>query len=278
MLLPTGFPHSVSDDYCEYQIFDTLQAFCSSVTGLLATQASFRRAGVGDATATATAATLVWVLQDGTGMIGRILFIWGVSARLDTEVKTWRFAADLFNDGGMLVEMIAPLAPQALSLMLVCTAAVLRSLCGVAGGATKAALSQHFAIRDNMADLNAKDGSQETLISLVGMLIGSQVLRTVSDAGMLTVWIVFATFTLLHLYCNYRAVRAIVIPVLNEQRAFRVISEYIESGSTTVLTPKQVSARESLFWSPRVKFGVSLTQIMRHSGNISAIQNCAPVF
>ncbi len=36
----------------------------------------------------------------------------------------------------------------------------LQSIVGVAGGATRAALTVHQARRDNMADISAKDGSQ----------------------------------------------------------------------------------------------------------------------
>lgn len=39
VLLPEGYPHSVSDDYATYQAWDTVQALCSSVTGLLCTRA-----------------------------------------------------------------------------------------------------------------------------------------------------------------------------------------------------------------------------------------------
>lgn len=35
-----------------------------------------------------------------------------------------------------------------------------QSIVGVAGGATRAALTQHQARRNNMADVSAKDGSQ----------------------------------------------------------------------------------------------------------------------
>ena len=35
-----------------------------------------------------------------------------------------------------------------------------QSIVGVAGGATRAAMTQHQARRDNMADVAAKDGSQ----------------------------------------------------------------------------------------------------------------------
>lgn len=37
---------------------------------------------------------------------------------------------------------------------------VLQSIVGVAGGATRAALTEHQARRNNMADVSAKDGSQ----------------------------------------------------------------------------------------------------------------------
>ena len=36
----------------------------------------------------------------------------------------------------------------------------MQAIVGVAGGATRAALVQHQARRDNMADVSAKDGSQ----------------------------------------------------------------------------------------------------------------------
>lgn len=94
VLLPQGFPDSVSDDYLEYQMWDTLQvdiylcsgrceiyfdleftqAFCSYLSGTLTTKAIMQGVGVGDAAATPLAATLTWILRDGTGMVGRILF------------------------------------------------------------------------------------------------------------------------------------------------------------------------------------------------------------
>ena len=43
---------------------------------------------------------------------------------------------------------------------------LLQSIVGVAGGATRAALTVHQARRDNMADISAKDGSQVLLLIL----------------------------------------------------------------------------------------------------------------
>lgn len=46
-----------------------------------------------------------------------------------------------------------------------------QSIVGVAGGATRAAMTQHQARRDNMADVAAKDGSQVTHFVLVKALL-----------------------------------------------------------------------------------------------------------
>jgi hypothetical protein len=61
--LPEGYPSSVSNDYLEYQIWDTLQAFCSSISGALAARAIFESIGVGDDQATAYGATLTWLIK-----------------------------------------------------------------------------------------------------------------------------------------------------------------------------------------------------------------------
>ncbi len=39
VFLPQGYPDSVTEDYLEYQAWDTLQAFSSSISGTLATEA-----------------------------------------------------------------------------------------------------------------------------------------------------------------------------------------------------------------------------------------------
>lgn len=46
----------------------------------------------------------------------------------------------------------------------------LQSIVGVAGGATRAALTVHQARRNNMADISAKDGSQVGVYAPDGIL------------------------------------------------------------------------------------------------------------
>ncbi|CAH2308315.1 Hypothetical predicted protein [Pelobates cultripes] len=79
LFLPHGFPYSVSEDYLEYQLWDTLQAFASSVTGSLATHSLLRGSGVGDSTASVTAATITWILRGTpvhTGRFANTYFIY----------------------------------------------------------------------------------------------------------------------------------------------------------------------------------------------------------
>lgn len=57
-------------------IWGFCQAFSSSLTGALSTKAVLESIGVGDSTSTSLGATLSWLIKDGTGMVGRILFAW----------------------------------------------------------------------------------------------------------------------------------------------------------------------------------------------------------
>ncbi|KAJ3214193.1 hypothetical protein HDU67_001997 [Dinochytrium kinnereticum] len=255
--LPEGYPDSVSKDYMPYQLFDTLQAFCSNVTGLLATRATFRRIGVGDSTATATAATLTWVLKDGIGMMSRILFAWCYSFDIDADAKQWRFYADLLNDTGTFLEVLAPSLPQTYFLILACLATIMKCLCGVAAGSTKAALSQHFAIKDNVADLNAKDGSQETVVGLIGLIFGSYIVQWITDDAQ--TWICFVRKHVILI------IRSVVIPTLNTQRAYLLMFKYLNEGYGRVNTPQEIAKHEQIFWKnpSRIRNKTTHTDILR---------------
>merc|ERR1719216_124376 len=111
----------------------------------------------------------------------------------------------------MMVELLARFLPRPLVLPVLCLAGVGRSLVGVAGGATKAAVAQHQALNSNMADLAAKDGSQETLVNLVALCLNLILLPLVSGDLWLT-GCLFILLTMLHIYANYRAVLVSCFP------------------------------------------------------------------
>ncbi|KAG6094435.1 hypothetical protein E4U30_003356 [Claviceps sp. LM220 group G6] len=247
--LPVGYPHSVSRDYIAYQTYDSLQAFFSTITSLLASRALLEGLGVGDANSSATFALLITILKDAMSRIATIAFAHRFGLRIEPDAKRYRFLADIFNDTAFFLELCSPYLASSGKLAVLAVGEALRALCGVAAGASKAALSVHFAKHDNLAELNAKEASQETAVGLVGLLVGTLVVKVVQDPA--SVVYLMIVLVLAHLWMNYLGVRSVCMTTLNRQRATILFQEYMKTG--VVLTPEQVAQRERIvFWVPVV--------------------------
>lgn len=193
-------------------------------------------------------------------MLGSILFAYLRGSSLDSECKKWRLFADVVNDVSFLVDLVS-FHSKSLFLPLQCFSGLMRSLVGVAGGATRAALTQHQARRNNLADVSAKDSSQETLVNLVALVFNLMIIPIVV-ANSTVVWTLFSLLTFLHVFCNYKAVRAVNIEVFNMSRLKSTIKRYFQSGE--VLTPPQANQIENVwFFIPEpndIRLGVTLSQ------------------
>jgi hypothetical protein len=64
------------------------------------------------------------------------------STRLDGDCKKWRLVADILNDTAMALELLLPLL-LTYSTHILCISTALKSVVGVAGGATRAAITHH---------------------------------------------------------------------------------------------------------------------------------------
>ena len=183
----------------------------------------------------------------------------------------YRLAADIFNDAAMLLDCLSPAFPKSSRVLLLSMSSVLRSLCGVAAGSSKASLSAHFATQGNLGELNAvslflesmsytersqKDSSQETVISLMGMLAGSVFVSRISSQW--ATWTSMTVLLAIHLFTNYLAVRSVSMRTLNRQRANLVFSNYLDqliefdgqaksNGNINFPTPEEVSVQEKVF-------------------------------
>lgn len=51
---------------------------------------------------------MVWVLRDGFGMVGSLVFSYLVSSHMDSNIKEWRLFADVINDVGLTLDLVAP--------------------------------------------------------------------------------------------------------------------------------------------------------------------------
>ncbi|KAF3036967.1 hypothetical protein E8E12_007957 [Didymella heteroderae] len=226
VFLPAGYPQSVTEDYIQYQIYDSLQAFSSSIAGLLASRAVLEGVGVGDSTASPTSALLLSILQESMGRLATILFAHRLGTSLEPECKMYRLAADILNDTAIVLDCLSPAFPKP-------------------ARSAKASLSAHFAKRGNLGELNAKDSSQETVISLLGMLTGSVVVSAVTTP--MATWATLIALLSVHLATNYAAVKAVSMTSLNRQRANIVFSHVLDADNPRVLSPKEVSEQERVF-------------------------------
>jgi hypothetical protein len=111
--------------------------------------------GVGDSSASPTAALLLSVLQESMGRIATILFAHRLGTALEPECKMYRLAADVFNDTAIVLDCLSPAFPKPLRVLILGFSSILRSLCGVCAGSAKASLSAHFAKKGNLGELNA---------------------------------------------------------------------------------------------------------------------------
>ena len=134
-----------------------------------------------------------------------------------SDCKKWRLVADILNDLAFGLDILAPHFPRSFFAPISCASSSLRAIVGVAGGATRTCVTRHQAKQENLADVSAKDGSQETLVNVISLLISLVMLPAV-DQDPVLVWTLSIIFTLIHLYANYRAVRSLKFDTLNQKR------------------------------------------------------------
>uniref|UniRef100_A0A803MK22 Protein root UVB sensitive 3 n=1 Tax=Chenopodium quinoa TaxID=63459 RepID=A0A803MK22_CHEQI len=180
-------------------------------------------------------------------------------SNLDSNAKMWRLVADLLNDLGMLMDLISPLFPSAFVFIL-CLGSLSRSFTGVASGATRAALTQHFALQNNAADISAKEGSQETVATMAGMVLG-MCLAHVTRGHSLAIWKYFDltadiliyenaflnTFNYFYNVANYKAVCCLSLKALNGERTSLLLQHFMKTGQVAkVLSAEKVSTEEQV--------------------------------
>jgi hypothetical protein len=74
---------------------------------------------------------------------------------VEPECKKFRLMADVFNDLALIIDCLSPMIPKEFRIGAWCGSSVLRSMCGVSAGSSKASLSAHFAKCGNLGELNA---------------------------------------------------------------------------------------------------------------------------
>jgi hypothetical protein len=192
-------------------------------------------------------------------MIGSLCFAYLYSDVFEVNIKEWRLFADLLNNVGLTLDLLISLYPE-YYLVFTALSAFSKACCGVCAGATKGRISAHFAVRDHLSDVIAKESTQETAVALTGMLVGSICVKFIGT-DTLSNWAVFVTLLCVHVWANYNLVRVLILDTINPQRSFLLTDAILrateglkdenEVGIADMvrqqLTPQSIARRESIF-------------------------------
>ncbi|KAL3308006.1 hypothetical protein Ciccas_013468 [Cichlidogyrus casuarinus] len=89
--------------------------------------------------------------------------------------------ADIANDLAFVFDIASPRLGLLGRHSAFCLTSTLRAIVGLLGSATRTAVIKHQAISNNIADVSAKDSSQETLANLIGLFLNSILIYSVAD-------------------------------------------------------------------------------------------------
>jgi hypothetical protein len=274
----------------------------------VSTSAILESAGVGNAQATALSAAMAWATRDGIGMVGGLCFSFFASDLFDSHVKEFRLFADIVNDIGLTLDMLAPYMTlyylddptkaQSYTLYILSLSTICKTMCGMAAGSTKGRITQHFSKHGNMADLTAKESTQETLVSLMGMMGGmllAKFLNTLESNKAkqeFATWSIFLVLTLIHVWANYKGVVLLKLTSLNPERCRMLFRDLVfvmgteetdglmitlSNNTISGLLPTPDEINESFFTSiselikPTIHFGDPFSPV--HYDLISEFQN-----
>lgn len=82
-----------------------------------------------------------------------------------------------------------------------------------------------------MADVSAKDNSQERIVNLMALAVGYLIVPYVSGHVYL-IWWLYVLFTIMHIYANYRAVKTIHMDIFNAHRLAIFFERFTEREGT----------------------------------------------
>lgn len=211
----------------------------------MCTHALLKGAGVGSSSATAVAAAIQWILRDGIGMMSSVLFAVHFSTYFGDYVKEWRLFADIINDVGLTLDMVSPIVPRYLYLPTLCLSAVCKAACGVSAGATKLCITNHFCLNNNAADVATKENTQETAVTLVGLIMG-MILTSFFHENISWAWTSFTILTIIHVYANFKAVSCLKLNTINRSRCWLLVRQFLSSNESSAYYNMSLSSINSL--------------------------------
>eukprot|EP00899_Mesostigma_viride_P022241 jgi/Mesvir1/3200/Mv16352-RA.3 len=225
-VLPEGYPGSVSPEYLPYMLCRAAQYFFGGAMSVFCTRSLLHAVGASQARATSAAIAANWVIKDGSGRLGKMMFA-AQGKRFDSDLKQIRWWGDLMLGIGASMELVTVHFPGAF-LPIACAANVAKNLAAVALMSTRTPIYKALAAHDNIGEVTAKGESICNLADLLGMALGIGLSRFMKRG--LPANVTFAALTGCYLYSSYHEVYNVVIPTFNEHRLRLATRAFLDEG------------------------------------------------
>ncbi|KAL2609109.1 hypothetical protein R1flu_027682 [Riccia fluitans] len=240
-VVPEGYPVSVSPAYTPYMQWRAVQYFFGGAMSVFTTRSLLHALGVSRKGSASGAVAVNWVLKDGAGRIGRMIFA-RHGKKFDCHLKQLRFAGDLLMELGAGVELATMAFPQ-LFLPLACAASVAKNVAAVTSTSTRAPIYKAFARAENIGDVTAKGEAISNVADLFGTGLG--ILLSKKNPSL------FATFVGLscgYILSSFQEVKAVRLPTLNRARFAVAAQVFLETGQVPSL--EYANEKERILFAP----------------------------
>ncbi|KAK1310090.1 hypothetical protein QJS10_CPA08g00952 [Acorus calamus] len=240
-VVPEGFPDSVSPSYVPYMTWRALKHFFGGAMGVFTTQTLLNSVGVSRNRATPGAVAINWIIKDGAGRVGKMIFA-RQGKKFDYDLKQLRIAGDLLMELGAGVELATAAAPH-LFLPLACAANVVKNVAAVTSTSTRTPIYKAFARGENIGDVTAKGECVGNIADLLGT--GLSIMISKRNPSLV------ASFALLscgYVFSSYKEVKSVVLHTLNRARFTVAVESFLQTGYVPSL--KEGNSQENIFSLP----------------------------
>ncbi|XP_008808962.3 protein root UVB sensitive 6 [Phoenix dactylifera] len=243
-VVPEGFPDSVTPSYVPYMTWRALKHFFGGAMSVFTTRALLSSVGVSQSRATSGAVAINWILKDGAGRVGKMLFA-RQGKKFDYDLKQLRFSGDLLMELGAGIELATAAVPH-LFLPLACAANVAKNVAAVTSTSTRAPIYKAYAKGENIGDVTAKGECVGNIADLLGT--GLSILFSKRNPSLVAS---FAFLSCGYVLSSYQEVKSIVLNTLNRARFTVAVESFLKSGHVPSL--KEGNSKENIFNPPWAK-------------------------
>jgi len=243
--LPENYPGSVQGAYRRFVGWNLVQMTFSSALGVLSTQQLLLALGIGSVS---SSAALNWVLKDGLGQLGGVVFAGTVGSRFDGSVKYYRWVSSLVLNVACGLEMAANCYPSHF-LLIASLSTTGKNISYLSASATKAAINLSFCNAHNLADVTAKNGTQTTAACLIGTALGTVLAYTCQSYSQSL--LAFALCSCVNLYGTWGELKCVTLRNINVERGEMLFAHFFESGQ--FLSPEEINGNEPFLLKRKVK-------------------------